>query len=727
MKQVAAILFAGVFTYAASLSSGLILLKLLRLRLYRMETLFFGFALGAACLSTLVFGLTVAHLAYTGVFLAVGLILIACAVRMRAWQYEADPPGLDRIWKIVFLTLYGTFAILYISYALLPETSPDGLTYHIALIARYLREHHLPRITTNFYASFPEGAEMLFLFGFSLGRHSAAAMVHLLFLLTLPFGMLAYGRRFGNPMAGAAGGLLFFLSPVAAKDGTIGYNDVALACVIFACFYAVQVWREQRTPPLLFAAGILAGFAYAVKLNGGLAVLYVLAFVVFHCRRKFLRPAILVGAGAFLMIGPWLIKNVIVVQNPFMPFGNRVFANPYLYPSTEQENTRFVGHPPGFERRDLPLEATIHGRMEGMVGPIFLLAPIALLALGARTGRQLLLAGVIFFLPYLSDISTRFLLPCLTFVALAMMWTIARWKILAVPLLLFHAIASWPAMLDRYSGPYCWCLQRPDLRDALRRRPPEDYLRANVSDYGIGIVLNQRVPAGDRILTMSVVQGAYHARDVIDPWNNTYGSRMSAVVTAAFDPASQPVWRHDFRFAEKSIPGLRLVETARADTGNWNISEVRIYRGGVELPRDARWRLKAWPNPWEVQSAFDNNPVTRWTSGQALTPGMYVQVDFGQLQAVDQVVVECAQFPEEVRMRLESVDGQILAASANVHEEPVPPRLRRAAVETLKSAGINWLLVSDHDGGAADLRDRAAQWGVELKASDGPYRLYRLQ
>jgi dolichyl-phosphate-mannose-protein mannosyltransferase len=727
MKQVAAILFAGLFTYSASLSSGLILLKLLRLRLYRAEMLFLGFVLGAACLSTLVFGLTVAHLAYTGVFLAVGLLLIAGAIRFDAWQYEGDSPPLDWKWKVPFFALYATFGILYIGYALLPEASPDGITYHVALIARYFREHHLPPIATNFLANYPEGAEMLFLFGFSIGRHSAAAIVHLLFLLTLPFGMLACARRFGNPSAGVAGGLLFFLSPVAGRDGTVAYNDVALACVLFACFSVLQIWREHRRASLLFAAGLLAGFAYAVKYTGGLAIIYALALVVFHCRRKFLRPAILVTAGAFLMMAPWLLKNIIVVHNPFMPFANRIFANPYLYASTEQEITYYVIHPPGIQPRDLPLEATIHGREDGLVGPIFLLAPLMLLALGHRTGRQLLLAAVIFVLPYLGNVSTRFLLPCLPFVALAMMWTISRWKILAIPLLLVHAIASWPAVLDRYSGPGCWCLQSPDWHDSFRRRPPEDYLRENASDYSIGLLLNQRVPAGDRILTTSTLQSAYHARDVIDPWNNSYGVRLVAALNAAFDPAWQPLWRHDFHFDERSVRGIRLVETARAVSGNWNIFEVRIYRAGVELPRAAQWRLKAWPNPWEVQSAFDNNPVTRWTSGQALTPGMYLQVDFGQEQTIDEVVVECAHVPEEMRMRLESTGGQLLAASADLRDAPVLPRLRRAAIETLKSSGINWLLVNDRDGGAADFRDRAAQWGIESVATDGPYRLYRLQ
>ena len=52
----------------------------------------------------------------------------------------------------------------------------------------------------------PEGVEMLYLYAFSLGRHSAAAMVHLLFTLLSPLGMLAFGKRMGSPLAGAVGG-----------------------------------------------------------------------------------------------------------------------------------------------------------------------------------------------------------------------------------------------------------------------------------------------------------------------------------------------------------------------------------------------------------------------------------------------------------------------------------------------------------------------------------------
>jgi hypothetical protein len=51
--------------------------------------------------------------------------------------------------------------------------------------------------------SAPDGVEMLFLFAYSIGHHSAAAMVELLFLFAL-FN-LAYARRLGQPRAGVLG------------------------------------------------------------------------------------------------------------------------------------------------------------------------------------------------------------------------------------------------------------------------------------------------------------------------------------------------------------------------------------------------------------------------------------------------------------------------------------------------------------------------------------------
>lgn len=100
--------------------------------------------------------------------------------------------------------MFTVYLAAYFTNAMTPERSPDGTAYHLGLVARYLREHGFRRITTNMYANLSQGVEMLHLFAFAFGRHSAAALVHFCFLATLPLAMLCYARRFAFPAAGVA-------------------------------------------------------------------------------------------------------------------------------------------------------------------------------------------------------------------------------------------------------------------------------------------------------------------------------------------------------------------------------------------------------------------------------------------------------------------------------------------------------------------------------------------
>src|SRR5262249_20983563 len=149
---------------------------------------------------------------------------------------------------------------------------------------------------------------------------------------------------------------------------------------------------------------------------------------------------------------PWAAKNWIIVSNPLSPFFNRWFPNPYVHISFEQEymeSMRHYGNPKSYW--DLPLDLTVHGAMlSGMVGPLFVLTPLALLALRFREGRRLLPAALIFALPYLNNIGTRFLLPALPMLSLALALAVARSMFVLPFLAVVHAVISWPYVLKTY-------------------------------------------------------------------------------------------------------------------------------------------------------------------------------------------------------------------------------------------------------------------------------------
>src|SRR5205085_2213455 len=131
---VAGLLFAAGFTYVVSLAAGKMLLDGLRVNLYRSEEHFFGFVLGAALLSTAVFALTAAHLAYTSVFLLLGLCIIGLAASRKAYRFRGEVlPPVSYPWRIGFGLIIIVFGIVYLRNALVPETTADAIVYHIAL------------------------------------------------------------------------------------------------------------------------------------------------------------------------------------------------------------------------------------------------------------------------------------------------------------------------------------------------------------------------------------------------------------------------------------------------------------------------------------------------------------------------------------------------------------------------------------------------------------------
>src|ERR1035438_391589 len=302
--------------------------------------------------------------------------------------------------RLLWVIAFGMFAVLYLANAMAPEISPDGSGYHLGLVSHYLREHGFVAITDNLYAAMPGGMEMLFLFAFAFGRHSAAAMVHLGVFVELVWQVFSYARRRGFPVAGAAAALIVFASPVTGIDGSSAYNDVAVAAIAFTLFHLLQVWEEDHNPRLLAAIGLVAGFAFATKYTAWPAVAYALGFVVVRDRRAFGRAALPVAACAALAIAPWLLKNWIYLHNPVAPFFNRQFPNPYVMAGFEDIYRRMMAIYQLKSRWEIPMQVTTYGSLSGLLGPVFLLAPLGLLALRRKEGRQLWLAALIFSLNY---------------------------------------------------------------------------------------------------------------------------------------------------------------------------------------------------------------------------------------------------------------------------------------------------------------------------------------
>lgn len=678
------------------------------------------FVCGAAVLSLVVFVLCCLGWAYPLVFLGIG----SACFGLRAVPRK---PGQAKACPTIFVLICAVFFVIYLANAMAPEVSPDGTTYHLSLVARYFRDHGFHRITWNLYASLSEGIEMLFLYAFAFGRHSAAAMVHLAFLVALGWLMFSYGKRSGFPLAGGCAAVLVFVSPIVGLDGTTGYNDVALAAVAFTLFYLLELWSDSRTARLLPAIGLAAGFAYAVKYTGWAAVPYAAGFVLWKSRRW--RDAAMVCGCAVIGIAPWMLKNWIWVQNPVAPFFNQYFRNPFVTIAFEKDYTAYFRLYDLTSRWQIPKAVTVSSQLQGVLGPVFLLAPLALLALRWPVGRRLLLAAVVFGAGYFGNIGTRFLIPPLPFVAMAMAMVLASLPGLAVAVALAHAVLSWPTVIPRYTLPGSMHLVTVSWRDSLRLRDSDYFFRRRLPGYSVVRLIETRTPPDAAVFTFRPIPEAYTSRRILVEYESASNESLGRILKSAFAEGLQPTWRARFQFPNRPLAGIRVVQTA-SGRDLWSIHELRIFDSGQELPRLPRWRLTADPFPWTIQDAFDNSPLTLWRSGEAIHPGMYVQVNFNGIERADTVLIESSPDQGQIRLKLDGVDAagrwQALSDAPAISEMGVPLGLRRAATRELERRGIGYLLVFDGELGAADFSSNQDLWDIrEIGRAEGG-RLYQL-
>jgi hypothetical protein len=698
-----------------------------------------AFGVGAAWLSLTVFALCAAQLAYWPLLVGAGVAWLWAGLRAKGGEAAGEAATSTRVywWFLPVALVYGG---RYLVHALAPEISPDGVGYHLGLVARYAREHGFSRITTHMYAMLSQGTEMLFLFAFALGRHAAAKMVHFTFLVATVWGLLALGRRFGIPAAAATGAAFYAVSPVVGVDGTCAYNDCALAFVLFLMVYLLLVGAEELWP----AIGVLAGFAFAIKYTAFLALPLALAWLWRRGWKAWWR----VGLMASLFAVPWLVKNALVIGNPVAPFFNSVFENPYVHVSFERMYVLFMRHYGGLAEKNwsdylrFPWEVAVAGgKLQGLLGPLFLGAPLGLLALRDKLGRRVLVVAVVLALPWLSNAGTRFLIPALVWIAVGMalgIWRMPRVvaAVLTAVLVAGHAVGSWPEAIEKWNKQYAWRLGPAPWRAALGLESEEKYLSRELPAYAVARMLDEKVPSGKRVFAPEGVPEAYTSREVLVSYQCAQCEvLMDELLTPVLEDYGPVRWVR-FDWSSRELRGVRLVQTGSDERELWSLHEVLLFAGAQYVVPKPSWRIRARPNPWDGARALDGNPATRWRSWWPLYPGMHYQVDFPEPLRLSALEVHCSADQNQVQMKLEAQDalGRWLPLSAQTRrgERYAPQQeMRRLATLEVKAAGIDYILTDTEGQGmnliGPHLAKDPGSWGLSLVGEYGPMRLYKIE
>ena len=737
--SVAYILLGFLACAIACLAAGLAVVWACRIELSRLEALSLGYATGAALVSTLTLGIGSLWMVRRGLFLGVSAIAAMVCWRLVPWLRSLKPARLHSVpvlFRGLFAAAYVVYGGLYFRHALAPERSPDAGAYHLGFVNLWNHEHGIPRIV-DMYGVLPQGVEMLYLFAFSIGRHSAAALMHFSFLMLLPVLMLLYGVRFGFSRGGAAvAALVVFATPLVGWDGSVAYNDVALAAVAFAAVYLLRIWLIKQDTGSLAVCCLLAGYAFAIKYTG-IFVLFLVAAVVLWKTKLGLarRTAAIALAATALAPAPYLVRNWVWLENPIAFFGNSIFPNPNFHVSFERDLISGQVHLNGITWKEIPRELTLGGpKLPDNLGPVYLLLPIALAGVIWPESRFLLMAGAAMAVGYTGNKSARFLIPAVPFLAMAMMFAISRLP-RAAPLLaiigLLQLGTSWPPVAVRLNFART---AAPGLGDtswgvALRRVPEEQYLN-QLDEYVSARLIERYVPEGETVLTIfDGTMQSYTTRLLLRDWHSADGEKALDWIYSHENSAQEGrfVWRA--WFPETEVREIRLTQTSRNDA-IWSVAEIRLFDGAKPVPAGPDRHWSATPNRWDSQLAGDGDEATRWRSWEAMRPGMQIAVRLDRPEAIDHLEVVSGNGPWESKMKvqLRRADGKWTEPSITDWRADPPLDLRRAATAAIRRRlGIHYLVINRDSWHAEMFRANAAAWGLKQLAATQNSTLYRIE
>lgn len=551
-------LFGALLALLLCFCTGSLAVSLLRLSFTRVERAIYSALIGAALISLFVLLAGTAHLLYPSIFVALGIVVGGAAIwvaKRRPQPAKALQSALSPWQRNLFLFVYVIFGFLYLRVALLPESSPDGTRYHTSLIARYLRDHALVPVYTNMYAGLPQGAESVYLIAFAFGRNTAVALVNYAVLMLLPWLILAIFIRWKRPGAGVLAAVLVFTCPIVGYTGTNAYVDAYLVTVLVGMFGLLEIYREQSSAGYAAIAGLLAGYACAVKYTAFPALLYLSIVIVFQRQRSWRRLSI-AGACAALAFAPWLLRNALFFGNPLFPFANRLFPNPYMQPAAEMAYRRDMHIYTGIHSLwQLPMEYTVHGfLLQGFIGPVFLLLPLAIWALRYPFGRRLLLAALLLLYGVTQNMGTRFLMPALAFAAAAMALALADLGWVAIAVGAFAAFTAWPSHYNKFVDPLAARIASYPKRIPWTAEEREKFLFHSVGDlYESVALLNGCVPPDARVLTYHDLPDGYINAEVLVSYGGAlnqqfYSELRRAVRADSRDEAVRDLVRNGVRF-----------------------------------------------------------------------------------------------------------------------------------------------------------------------------------
>jgi hypothetical protein len=432
-----------------------------------------------------------------------------------------------------------------------------------------------------------------------------------------------------------------------------------------------------------------------------------------------------------LVGGPWMVRASVLSGNPVAPLFNRWFENAHFHVSTEESVRAFL-RAYDVSPAKLPLEITVLGaKTGGLVGPVFLLLPVALLALRKREGRWVWMAAIVAAIPWFLNAGTRFAMPALVFASIALAMSLP--KRAAWALAMVQMVAAWPHVLDLWTGNAAWRLRGMPWQAALRIEPEQEYLRRTLLEYRVAEMLQRHTRRGDRILDLEVAPAsAYFDAVALTPWQSAAADRSSDALRIGLSKSRDAYWTGSVRWEKETVKAvrIRLSEPAMIPNG-WSFQDVTLLDEGKPVFPSQEWQLEASRNVWETGLAFDRNPVSRWRIWQEAHRGEFLAIHFRSPRELDGARVLVFEPPRGLVLTFDGLapDGLQWKTLAEPAWRSAPAlNYREQAMSMVRREGFRYILTRAGDEGLSqigrELIDALRNWGLEKIAdAEGVYLL----
>lgn len=485
------------------------------------------------------------------------------------------------------------YIVVLFFHALTPEISQDALVYHLGLPNLWLIEHRLRLPLTYCFSGMPLNTELLYGLALSLSGDVLAKLVHFGFGLASLAAIYVIVRELASRAGALLAVVIFLAAPVIGLEFIRAATDFPVIFFELMAGYALMLALSQKSQERrwILLSGLFCGLGMGCKYPAWVVLPALMGTWVWQARR--LGRILWLPLMAFVVAGPWWLKNLLLFHNPVYPFLCTVLFSPHshlvnwdILESHAAQNFAALRTLKGLGGwLILPWTATLGTSTGGnYLGPALLSCfPVVLVfpkTAGISPWRKLVLLQWLAFsvLSYMP----RFWLPAIASLAVVTGLSVAglqvKWLRIWVASLMIGVSSLNLFWMHRY------CMDLEGWKVTLGQTSRAEYMKKTRPDYEAAyypaaVFINDHLPPETRILLLGETRSFYLTR----PW----------IGASLFD--EHPF----FRWANEAADGDQLYDRLKSEGLTWV-----LFNPAEAALRQPYWVGQVTPHGRDVLDAF---------------------------------------------------------------------------------------------------------------------------